>query len=421
MTRRLLGELPVEVAVLTAIAFSVAVGFGIVTPVITLFASQFGVGLVAAGAVVSVFAAMRLASGLLGGRLVETFAERSVLAVGLAIVALSSAAAGAAQNYAQLLVMRGLGGVGSAMFTVSSVALMYRVVHPGLRGRAAGLIQGGFLLGGVSGPAIGGLLAGISLRAPFFVYAGTLAVATVIAWFALRRAARARAAQDPGNRHEPASTRLRDALRSRAYQAALMTNLGTGWALFGIRSSLVPLYVADTLGLSTTWIGVGFGVSAAVQAVLLLPAGRFVDMVGRRPAMVAGGTVAAASLLLLALWQQPLGFLVAMAAYGLGAALLGTAPAAVVGDVVGHRGGMVVAVSQMASDVGAIVGPLVAGLLAQRGSFSLAFVASAAVVGLGALLSTRMPETGRRLDGPPRRGGAASSRVDPDADVPSQA
>lgn len=417
MSRRLLGGLPVEVTVLTAVSFSVAVGFGIVTPVITLFASEFGVGVVAAGAVVSVFAGMRLASGLLGGRLVDRFAERSVLTAGLAIVALSSAAAGAAQSYPQLLVMRGLGGVGSAMFTVSAVALMYRVVAPDLRGRAAGLIQGGFLLGGVSGPALGGLLAEVSLRAPFFVYAGTLSVATAIAWFALRRSAHT-PATDAAGRPEPAPTRLRDAVRSPAYRAALVTNLGTGWALFGIRSSLVPLYVADALGLSTTWIGLGFGVSAAVQALLLLPAGRFVDTVGRKPAMVAGGTVAAGSLLLLALWQQPAGFLAAMAAYGVGAALLGTAPAAVVGDVVGHRGGMVVAVSQMASDVGAIVGPLLAGLLAQRGSFGLAFVVSAAVVGLGALLSLRMPETGGRPS--PGPAGPASSRVDPDADVPSR-
>jgi MFS family permease len=55
------------------------------------------------------------------------------------------------------------------MFTVSAFALMYRVVAADLRGRAAGLIQGGFLLGGIAGPAVGGLLAEVSLRAPFFV------------------------------------------------------------------------------------------------------------------------------------------------------------------------------------------------------------------------------------------------------------
>lgn len=397
--RRLLGDLPADVAVLAAIAFSVAVGFGLVAPVIPLYARDFGVGEAAAGAVVSVFAAMRLASGLLGGRLVDRFAERSVLAVGLTIVAVSSLLAGLAQTYGQLLLMRGAGGVGSAMFTVSAFALMYRVVAPDQRGRAAGMIQGGFLVGGVTGPAIGGFLAEISLRAPFFVYAATLGVATGIAWLALDRSA-----HRPGPAAAPDSdapaTSLRQALRSRAYLAALVTNLGTGWALFGIRSSLIPLFVADALGQPARWVGIGFVVSAAMQGVLLLPAGRFVDRVGRRPAMIGGGVAGAGSIALLAVWPSPTGFLVAMAAYGAAAALLGTAPAAVVGDVVGSRGGTVVAVSQMASDLGAILGPLVAGVLVQNGSYPLAFWVTAAVVAAGALVSTTMPETSRRHGSP---------------------
>jgi MFS family permease len=406
--RRVLGDLPLEVAVLTSIAFAVAIGFGIVAPVIPLYAREFGVGAALAGAVVSVFAAMRLVSALLGGRLVDRFDERSVLTVGLLIVAVSSLFAGAAQSYSQLLVMRGLGGVGSAMFTVSAFALMYRVVDPGLRGRAAGLIQGGFLLGGIAGPAFGGLLAEVSLRAPFFVYAGTLAVAAVISWWALRRAALVRVAG--GVDGEAPRTTLRTALHSRAYIAALVTQLGTGWALFGIRSSLIPLFVADSLGLSARWVGIGFVVSAAVQGALLIPAGRFVDTVGRRPAMIGGGVVATVSIALLAVWPTQPAFLVSMALYGAGAALLGTAPAAVVGDVVGSRGGTVVAVSQMASDLGAIVGPLVAGLLVESGSYALAFGVTAGVVALGALVSTTMPETRRRPSSP----GAAAS-----ADVPS--
>lgn len=398
--RRILGDLPSDVVVLATIAFAVAIGFGIVAPVIPLYAQQFGVGAALAGAVVSVFAGMRLVSGLVGGRLVDRFSEHSVLTAGLLIVAISSLLAGAAQTYPQLLVMRGAGGVGSAMFTVSAFALMYRVVDPGLRGRAAGLIQGGFLLGGIAGPAFGGLLAEVSLRAPFFVYAATLAVAALISAVALRRAAQARQSARETAVNDTPHTSLRTALRSRAYIAALITQVGTGWALFGIRSSLIPLFVADALGLAARWVGIGFVVSAAVQGALLIPAGRFVDTVGRRPAMVGGGTVATASILLLAVWPTQTGFLVSMALYGAGAALLGTAPAAVVGDVVGSRGGTVVAVSQMASDLGAIVGPLVAGVLVQAGSFSLAFGVTAVVVGTGALVSLTMPET-RRTTGPP--------------------
>ena len=60
-------SLPPEVAVLTAVAFSVALGFGVVAPAIPLFAREFGVSNFAAGAVVSVFALVRFASAP-GGR-----------------------------------------------------------------------------------------------------------------------------------------------------------------------------------------------------------------------------------------------------------------------------------------------------------------------------------------------------------------
>ena len=148
------------------IAFCVAVGFGVLVPVLPVFARTFGVGNVAVGAVISMFALMRLVASPLCGRLIAWAGERTILATGIFIVAASSGLAGIAQSYAQLLVLRGVGGVGSAMFTVSAMTLLLGSVDPGRRGRAMGVFQGGFLLGGMTGPAVGGLLALISIDRP---------------------------------------------------------------------------------------------------------------------------------------------------------------------------------------------------------------------------------------------------------------
>ena len=86
----------------------------------------------------------------------------------------------------ELLALRGIGGVGSAMFTVSAMALLLRVAGPEQRGRAASAFQAGFLFGGITGPAIGGLVVVFSIRAPFFVYAFTLGLATIVAVVFLR-------------------------------------------------------------------------------------------------------------------------------------------------------------------------------------------------------------------------------------------
>jgi DHA1 family multidrug resistance protein-like MFS transporter len=399
--------LPREVYVLAAVAFAVAVGFGIVAPIIPVFArEEFGVGRTAAGAVISAFAFMRLVSALAGGRLVDRLGERWVLATGIGIVAVSSLLAGLAQNYQQLILLRGVGGLGSAMFTVSAMSLLLRTVEPHLRGRATGLWQAGFLVGGVSGPFLGGVIGAISLRAPFFVYAGTLAIAGTIAMVFLSHAPLLDKSDDSGALR---TTSLASALRHPAYRAALVTNLGVGWMLFGVRSSLIPLFVAEALGKGPLWIGIGFLVGSAAQAAGLWPAGRVADQIGRKPAMIGGGLLAVVGLALLVASATLAAFLVSMAMYGLAAAFLGVAPGAVVGDVLEGRGGTVVAAFQMAADFGAVVGPLAAGWLADTSSYNASFAATAVVVAAGTVMALRMPETMKR---PPARttpGGESST------------
>src|SRR5262249_29259277 len=137
------------------------------------------------GAVVSAFAFMRLAMAPFVGRLVNAFGERVMLATGIGVVAVSSLLAGLAQSYWQLLVLRGAGGVGSIMFSVSAASLLIRVTPDHQRARAQGVFSGGFLLGIIAGPAVG-TVASLSLRAPFFIYAGTLVGAGLLGLGALR-------------------------------------------------------------------------------------------------------------------------------------------------------------------------------------------------------------------------------------------
>jgi DHA1 family multidrug resistance protein-like MFS transporter len=385
-------SLPPEVAVLTAVAFSVALGFGIVAPAIPLFAKDFGASNFAAGAVISVFALVRLASAPVAGRFVNRFGERPVLATGIAIVGVSSLLAGFSGNYAQLLVLRGIGGFGSAMFTVSSFALLLRVVSPDQRGRAAGTYQTGFLLGAIAGPAFGGPLTAWSLRAPFFVYAATLLVAGGLATAFLTRTALHEHEIVAGTA-DHAPTTLGTALRSSAYRAAVANNFAVGWAIVGVRSSLIPLFVVEGLRLSPSWTGAGLVLSGAVQALVLVPAGRLVDTRGRRLFLRAGAAISLVAGVTLSLAGGAAMLLAGMALYGTGSALLGVSSAAVVGDAIGGRGGTPVAAFQMASDAGAFVGPLVAGALADAASFQVAFLATAAVSGLAFLTTLVMPES----------------------------
>lgn len=401
--------LPREVGVLAAIAFCVALGFGIVAPALPIFARTFGVSAFLAGAVISVFALMRLITAPGAGWLVNRVGERVVLATGLIIVAVSSFLAGLSVTYQQLLLLRGVGGIGSAMFTVSAMSLLLRTTGPNQRGRAAGAFQAGFLFGGITGPALGGLVVGISIRAPFFLYAATLSLATAVALIYLREPEQLGITTDgDGGSHADgasdssahvahaavAPTTLWRALRNGGYRAALAANLTNGFVSFGIRTSLVPLFVVEALRRGAGLAAIGFLVAALTQAAVLLPAGKLADQRGRKPAMIIGTLTSMVGMTVLTFAGNPVLFVVSMGIVGIGTAFLGSAPAAVVGDVMGGaRGGIVIAAYQMIADVGSITGPLLAGLIADHAGYTWAFATGIAVTAIALAFAVVMPET----------------------------
>jgi DHA1 family multidrug resistance protein-like MFS transporter len=390
--------MPREVAILTSISFTVALGYGIVAPDIPAFARNFGVSTAAAGGVISAFALARVVGALPAGRLVDRFGEHMVMAAGIAIVAVSSILAGFSGSFAQLIVLRGVGGLGSAMFGVSAQTLLLVSVTSEQRGRASGLFSGGFLVGGISGPAIGGLVAAWSLRAPFLIYGGMLVVPAIIAAAVLRDAPNRPSAADQRGARPFAG--LARALKSAAYRAAAAANLADGFAAMGVRSAIVPLFVRDVLHRSAVWTGIGFGVVGVLNAATLLPGGRVADMLGRRPVVIAGCLVSAGGMTMLALLPGLWGYLAALGVFGVGSGLLDVAPAAMIGDILHGRGGTVVASYQMAGDVGTVSGPVAAGFLVDTVSYGAAFGLAAGVLGLAAGLGFSAPETRWRQPAP---------------------
>jgi MFS family permease len=384
-------RLPREVWVLVAVSFVIAIGFGIVAPALPAFARSFDVSVTAASIVVSAFAFMRLVFAPGSGKLVSAFGERPVYIWGITLVGLSTGACAFAQEYWQLLVLRSLGGIGSTMFTVSAVALLIRLTPPALRGRGTGLWSTSFLLGSVMGPLVGGGLIEISLRAPFVVYAVSLFVAAAVAWVFLRRSTLANAVEAT----DAPALSIREALRHPAYRATLASNFANGWAVFGVRVSLVPLFVVEGLHRSESLAGVALSVFAAGNVAVLMVSGRLADTVGRRPLMLAGLLVSGAATIWLGFAGGVPEFIAATAIAGLGTGLITPPQGAAVADVIGSqaKGGPVLATYQMTADVGAILGPVVTGMLADQFSYRAAFVLTGSVLLVAVLAWLRAPET----------------------------
>ena len=365
-------------------------------PAIPVFAKSFGVNNAAIGLMVSAFAITRFASGLISGTLVDKFGERAVFSTGVFMVSVFTFLAGVAQNYEQLLFFRAAGGLGSSMFSVAASSVILRSVSDDQRGQAQSVYQGSFIVGGMAGPAIGGLLSVISLRAPFFVYSILLFCSGLVALFFLN-------GESIGSKKKSdsaeASTTIREALAMPAYRIALVLAFIGTWVFFGMRASILPVFVTEELNSTTAVVGYGFAISAIVQGAILLRAGRFSDQKGRRAASIIGANIVFVGVLLLTFSVNAWMFLLSMIVLGFGGAFLSTTPASMVGDVMKGKGGKVIAIFQMAGDAGMIFGPIIIGWISDVYSYRAAFGFSAAIFLIALALVYKIPET-RNVEGP---------------------
>ncbi len=384
-------RLPREVWVLVAANIVVALGFGVVAPVLPQYARHFGVSIAAATFVITAFAVMRLIGAPPAGFLVQRLGERKVYISGLVIVALSTGACALAESYWQLLLFRSLGGLGSAMFTVSSLGLLIRISPADARGRVAGLFSSGFMIGSVGGPVLGSLTVGFGLSAPFLIYGAALLVAAAVVFFSLRHSTIAGRSDED----EAPAVPFRTVFAHRAYKAALISNFATGWASFGLRIALVPLFVVEVLGKGPGAAGLALTAFAVGNISVVIPSGYLSDKLGRRKLLIFGLTLAAVSTALVGYTTSLPVFLAAAYVAGAATGIFVSPQQAAVADVVGNksRGGTAVATFQMMADVGSIGGSLLVGLIAQYFSFSWAFVISGAILLVAALAWVFAPET----------------------------
>ena len=383
-------EFPREVGVLVFASFFVAVGFGIISPTLPLFARSFGVNHAQVGAILAAFAFARFATGLVSGKLVDHFGERLVYSFGIGFVALTSFAAGFAQSYEQLLIFRAVGGFGSSMFSVAAGSILLRAVGDDHRARVQSLYNGSFLIGMMAGPVVGGALSGFSLRAPMIIYGFLLIIASASGAFLLRNST---LAAKPTATQERNTISLKSALALKPYRSALIISFITAWVLFGMSRSILPLFMVEEIKVSPSYMGLGFTISTIINGLFLLKAGKLSDINGRRYSAVIGTSFLTLFILALAFTTKPWMFLAASVIVGFGGAFLSTTPSAIVGDVLEGKGGQVIGLFQMAGDAGAMVAPLILGAIADGYGYRPAFLASAALTLVAVAVSIKLPET----------------------------
>jgi MFS family permease len=388
-----------EFVKLLAISITVALGFGMVVPVLPLFARSFGVALGTLGLVNVVFGGTRFAFGIVGGLVVDRFGERACTIAGLLIVSLSSYAAGLSTSFPQLVLARGFGGAGSALFINGLMSRILRIIEPEAMGRATGAFRSSFLVGIGAGPVFGGVIADrFGLAAPFHFYATGLLLSAAIAWVVMAGEAR------PGERERKtplaALREARPLLRDYRYVIALLATLVGWWTISGPAQFVGPIFAEDVLGLSEGQIGLAVTMLSVGEILILLVAGKAADTFGRRAVLVPSLAVAAlATAFLGRIEAAPWAYYPLMVALGASIAAGGTAAGGLLADAIPRSGsGAAVGVNQMAGDLGYLTAPSAIGAIADATSYRAAYLVGALPAAAAFFAALRLPK------GPSARG-----------------
>lgn len=376
-----------RLSVLFFTVFVDLVGFGIVLPLLPLYADGFGASGATVGLLVTVYSVAQLFMAPIWGRLSDRFGRRSIILLGLVGSGLAYLVFAWSTSLAWLFASRILAGVGGSTVPVAE-AYIADVTPPEDRAGSMGIIGAAFGLGFIVGPATGGILAAVSFEAPGYAAAGLcFANALVAAWLLPETLPPELRGRDRRPSFRYTLEGLGRAVRSPALRQVLVLYF-LFTVSFAVIQPTLSLFGQAQFGLGDRQVGYLFAflglISAIVQGGLVR---RLVPLYGEVRLVRFSGIPFVAGLILLGLAPSVPVLLAAIAllAIGYGGALppiLGlvsrVSPRELQGGILG--------VGQSVGSMARIVGPALAGLAFDIGP-AMPYLMGASVAALATIIA----------------------------------
>lgn len=348
---------------LSVVTFLVLLGLSIVAPVLPAYAESFDVSYTLVGFVISSFALTRVFIDMPAGLLSTRHDKKTIMIVGLLLLAVSSVLAGLAPTYWILVIARMIEGAGSALYITSATVFLAQICGEEKRGQWMSLYMGLLLLGGIFGPTLGGVIADTyDITAPFFAHALVVGLGVIPTLLLpnIPNSGKARTSQN-------ARLVLRDMWAVLTYPSFILATIAT-FALFfvrtGVRSMLVPLFSGNNLGLDSGGIGWILTLAGIATTLTVVPMGGISDRIGRRNPLILCLFLTAAATVLLSTSSDMASLSFYMVIYGAVVGLSGPMAAYVTDVSPQDKLEISMGLYRMISDVGYVVGPLLLGYLA---------------------------------------------------------
>ncbi len=346
-------------ASILSIVFIDLIGFGMIIPILPLYALRFQATEWQIGLLLACYSFMQFLASPVLGWFSDRYGRKPVLLCSLIGSATGYILMANATSLAMLFLARILAGVAGASVGTAS-AYIADITPPENRSKRIGLIGAAFGIGFVLGPAIGGILSQWSVIAPFW-FAAVLSISNaVLMWFVLpepdRHAARQRGPANLKQTFEEAGS----------WRLGVITLIYfVGIAGFAIVTVIFPQvshrrFSLNQSQISFIFVMVGL-IGAAIQGGGI---GRLVKRFGDVNLAIAGFAIMAVSMIMMPLAGSVPLFLLFTAVLAVGNSL--SQPTI---NAIASKGasaalqGRVLGVVQSAGSLGRVFGPVLAGFL----------------------------------------------------------
>lgn len=355
------------------------VGFGIVVPILGVYAERFGASGYQVGWLFATFSLAQLVFAPLLGRLSDRIGRKPVIIISLVGTAIGSLVTGAAGALWVIFLGRVIDGASGGSLSVAQAAVA-DIAEPEQRPKLVGMLGAAFGIGFVLGPAIGGLAALGGPHVPFYVAAALAAINAVAALVRLPETLTDRSVSARRRVALPATSALR--------RLALLGFVGT-FAFVAFEATF-SLFGAERFDLAEGSSAVVFlGIGIVLVAIQGGGFGRLAERVGVRPLYRIGLLIGGAGLVVTGFaegWPVlVVGLLLVSVGQGIASPSLSEmvnqeAPADSRGQAMGFQ--------QSASAVGRVLGPPLAGSAFDRAGSGSPMVAGGVLMVVAAVVAT---------------------------------
>lgn len=345
-------------AILLMNLFIAFLGIGLVIPVLPTIMNELNISGKIVGYMVAAFAITQLITSPFAGRWADKYGRKVMIVLGLFIFGFSEFLFGFGKSVEVLFISRMLGGVSAAFIMPAVTAFIADITTSATRSKALGYMSAAISTGFIIGPGIGGFLAEIGTRVPFYS-AGVLGVFAAILSLALLKEPERAVEEEPAPGQTAGLRRIFIPMYFIAFLLIFVSSFGL--AAF---ESLFSLFFDHKFGFTPKDIAIvitGSGIVGAIAQIVLFD--RLTKLMGEINLIRYSLGISAVLVLLMTYVSSYFSIVFTTFILFIGFDLMRPAITSYLSKIAGNEQGFVGGMNSTFTSLGNIFGPIIGGVL----------------------------------------------------------